>query len=422
MMALPNDITLFNSTSSPLTTEIYLNISVAPSAPSCTDWPAVPMTTLIPAIYSIICVLGIVGNTLTVWVLAHSSTSRRTVANTFMLNLCVSDLLFLLSLPLWAVYYSHGYKWTFGRAACKVCGALLHLNLYASIFFITSMSVDRYLAIVHPLRSQSSRYPKRAQFTCIVVWVLACACSAPTLYLRDTIYVPKLGVEVCGIHYPDRAWDLTLAWMKIALAFLLPLLVISCCYWAIGRHLLANTGLGRMRTTLQPSNMPSFKSLESKDNCIKPERPPTPCVSTSSSGGRPLEGRGLERVLWTVASVVLAFFICWFPFHCVTFLELLKNEGWLNGCLVNWTTQNLTPLTLCMGFSNSAINPVLYCFIGNHFRARLGGLCQGLFACLKARGEDHRQKRGSFSTRLSSFSRKLSDLKDLAIVEPSGHT
>ncbi|XP_029297431.1 LOW QUALITY PROTEIN: type-2 angiotensin II receptor-like [Cottoperca gobio] len=417
MMAIPNY--LFNSTSSPYSwTEIHQNTSALP----CTDWLPIPMTTVIPAIYSVICVLGTVGNALAVWVLANASASRRTVANTFMLNLCVSDLLFLLSLPLWAVYYSRGYSWPFGQVACKVCGALLNLNLYASIFFITCMSMDRYLAIVRPLRSQSARYPKRARLTCILVWVLACACSAPNLYLRNTFFLDGSSVEACVIVYPNHNWYLTLVWMKIALAFLLPLFVISCCYWAIGRHLLADTGLGRMQTPSHPCNMSSFKSLGSKESCSKPERPPTPCVCPNSSGGRPLEGRGLVRVLWTVAAVVLAFFICWFPFHCVTFLDVLMNDGELNSCGVNWTIHNLTPLTLCLGFSNSAINPVLYCFIGNHFRGRLGGLCKSLCACLKTSGDDHNQKRGSFSTRLSSFSRKLSDLKDLAILEPSGPT
>eukprot|EP00064_Thunnus_orientalis_P003009 superscaffoldBa00000236_g3017 len=421
-MSIPTALSFFNSTSSPYTTtEIYLNISLAPPAYPCEDWPPVPMTTLIPSIYSIICVLGTIGNALALSVLAHGSASRRTVANTFMLNLCMSDLLFLLSLPLWAVYYSRGYSWPFGWVACKICGALHNLNLYASIFFITCMSMDRYLAIVHPLRSQSARDPKRARLTCILVWVLAFVCTAPTLALRDIQHIPVLDVEACVIFYPDHTWYLTLAIIKIVLAFLLPLLVISCCYCAIGRHLLADTGLVRMQNPSHTPSMPSFKSLESKESCGTPERPPTPCVNPSSSGGRPLEGRGLERVLWTVAAVVLAFFLCWFPFHCVTFLDVLKSEGWLDGCWINWTIQNLTPLTLCLGFSNSAINPILYCFIGNHFRGRLGGLCKGLCAsCLKARGEDHSQKRGSFSTRLSSFSRKLSDLKDLAIVEASG--
>uniref|UniRef100_A0A3Q3WJF5 G-protein coupled receptors family 1 profile domain-containing protein n=1 Tax=Mola mola TaxID=94237 RepID=A0A3Q3WJF5_MOLML len=352
-MAIPNELSLFNSTSSPgSTAEISLNISLATSALPCTDWLPIPITTVIPAIYTVICVLGTLANALAVCVLAYASASRTTIANIFMLNLCVSDLLFLLSLPLWAIYYSKGYSWSFGWVACKICGALLNFNLYASIFFITSMSIDRYLAIVRPLRSQSARNPGRARLACILVWFLACACSAPTLYLRDTYHLEELGVEACVIFYHSNAWYLTLVLMKIIMGFLLPLLIISCCYCAIGRH-------------------------------FKPERP------------------------LTLSAVVLAFFICWFPFHCVSFLELLKSGGWVDGCWVDWTVNNLTPLTLCLGFSNSAINPVLYCFIGKHFRGRLGGLCKGLCACLKAQGDDHSQKRGSFSTRLSSFSRKL---------------
>lgn len=406
-MAIINNVSLPNSTSSPLSAaEVNLNSS----ALSCEDWPHIPMTTIIPAIYSVICVLGTVANGLAVCVLAHGAASRKTVANTFMLNLCVSDLLFQLSLPLWAVYYSWGYNWPFGWLACKICGALHNLNLYASIFFITCMSMDRYLAIVHPLRSQSARDPKRARLTCVLVWVLACACSAPTVALRRTHYVAEFDVEACVIKYPDDTWYVTLNWMKMVLGFLLPLFVISCCYCAIGRHLLINADTGLFRTQKPPK--PSLKSHES---CAKLERPPTPCASPSCSTSRTLEGRGLERILRTVAAVVLAFFLCWFPFHCVTFLAVLMHEGWLEGCWVMWTIHNLTPLTLCLGFSNSAINPVLYCFIGNHFRGRLGGLCRGL----KARGDNHSQERGSFSTRLSSFSRKLSDLKDLVIVEPT---
>ncbi|XP_068616025.1 type-2 angiotensin II receptor-like [Brachionichthys hirsutus] len=409
-MAVPDDPSPLNATSS---MEVYLNAS---SDRSCSDWPSVPMATIIPAIYAVICALGVLVNALAVGVLAHARASRTTVANTFMLNLCVSDLLFLLSLPLWAVYYSRGYNWPFGWIACKVAGALHNLNLYASIFFITSMSVDRYLAIVRPLRSQSTRNPKRARLACILVWLLACACTFPPFYLRNIHHVEELGVKACGLSFPSYDWYMTLVCMKIILAFLLPLLVISCCYFAIGRHLMADTGLVRMHNASHLPNSPSFKSQAS----IKSERPPTPCMRPRCTNSRSLEGRGLERVLWTVTAVVLSFFICWFPFHCVTFLDVLWNEGWLDGCWVEWTVHNLTPLTLCLGFLNSAINPVLYCFAGNHFRGRLGSICKGLCVCFQARGDDRSQKRGSFSTRLSSFSLKLSDFKDLAIKEPSG--
>ncbi|KAM6953188.1 type-2 angiotensin II receptor-like [Aplochiton taeniatus] len=402
------------------------------SSALCPDWPSVPQTTLIPSLYSIVCVLGTFGNALAVCVLAHGSGGRRTVANTFMLNLCVSDLLFLLSLPLWAVYYSLGYHWPFGRLACKLCGALLHLNLYASIFFITAMSVDRYLAIVHPLRSQSAREPWRAQLTCVLVWVLACACTAPILALRDTHHLREYDVEACVIVYPHQDWFLGLAWMKMLLGFLLPMAVISSCYCAIAIHLLGTPGLGAKRGSLEkPADRPPTsraKPPEPQEAHSRSEthaRPPTPSVNPSHSGGRAsegrgIDGRGLERVLWTVAAVVLAFFLCWFPFHCVTLLNVLQSQDWVAGCWVDWAVHNLTPLTLCLGFSNSAINPVLYCFLGNHFRGRLGVLWKGLCACVRARSKAHAQKRGSFSTRLSSFSRKLSDLKDLGAVEVPG--
>jgi angiotensin II receptor type 2 len=68
------------------------------------------------------------------------------------------------------------------------------------------------------------------------------------------------------------------------------------------------------------------------------------------------------------------------------------------------------PFTLCMGFSNSAINPFLYCFVGNHFREQLWRLYEEKAPRLS-------QKRDSISTRLSSFSRKLSDLKDTGPLE-----
>lgn len=395
-----------NSTFSP-TLPLDANSSLAP--PSCDDWPSVSMTTVIPIAYSVICAAGVVANALAVCVLGHAGATRRTAANTFMLNLCVSDLLFLLSLPLWAVYYSQGYHWPFGLLACKLCGAVLQLNLYASIFFITAMSVDRYMAIVRPLRSQGARDPLRALLACVLVWVLACACTAPTVYLRKLHHLEELDVYACGIDYPSHLWYMTLVLMKVILAFLLPLLVISCCYCSIGRHLMADTGLVGARSSAPHSGASKFHSVRSG-------------ASSGTGACRPMEGRRLERVLWTVAAVVLAFFFCWFPFHCMTFLDLLRREGWLQGCLVDWIIRTLTPLTLCLGFSSSAINPVLYCFIGNHFRGRLGSFYKGLCACLKARSEEQSQKRGSFSTRLSSFSRKLSDLKDLAMVESTNRS
>lgn len=319
---------------------------------------------VIPAIYSIIFTLGVVGNGLVVFVLCQAS-SHKTVANTYILNLALSDLLFLLSLPFWAVYYSFDYEWIFGQLMCKLCGGLLTLNLYASIFFITCMSVDRYMAIVHPLKSQRCRNLCRARVVSFLVWFGAGLAAVPTMLFRDTLQVGN--VTACVIQFHSPSWFVGLALMKNILGFLVPFAIITSCYCSIGRHLLRASGLDK---------------------------------NTSN----------LDRVLKMVGAVVLAFFFCWFPFHTLTFLDVMVSLKVLDACKVGQTISLGLPFTICLGFSNSAINPFLYCFVGNHFRKQLGGLTQTYSFNVS-------QKRGSFSTRLSSFSRKLSDLKDLAPAE-----
>ncbi|KAI1898908.1 hypothetical protein AGOR_G00077240 [Albula goreensis] len=335
---------------------------------SCHAVPLQHQNKLIPAIYSIIFVLGFAGNGLVVCVLCQKA-SRSTVANTYMLSLALSDLLFLVSLPFWAVYYSQDYQWVFGSLMCKVCGGLLSLNLYASIFFITCMSVDRYLAIVHPFKSQGQRSLCRARVVSCMVWAAACVPTMLTLVFRDTLHVAHMDVTVCGIKYPSDSWETALGLMKNILGFLLPFTIIASCYCSIGKHLLGSPDLKK---------------------------------STSN----------LDRVLKLVVAVVVAFFVCWFPFHVLTFLNTLGRLGVTVPCWVQRTIDMALPFTLCLGFSNSAVNPFLYCFVGNHFREQLSSMYEARTASLS-------QKRGSVSTRLSSFSRKLSDLKDLSPLENS---
>ena len=93
------------------------------------------------------------------------------------------------------------------------------------------------------------------------------------------------------------------------------------------------------------------------------------------------------------------------PFHVLTFLSALMSLGIHMPCWLEKAVELLMSFSLCLGFSNSAINPFLYCFVGNHFREQLWRLYREKAPRLS-------QKRDSISTRLSSFSRKLSDLRD----------
>lgn len=345
-------------------TENDLNIS-APVTACNHVTPFLHQKGLIPAMYSIIFVLGFLGNVLVVCVLSQRS-CRHTIANTYLVNLAMSDLLFLSGLPFWAVFYSLDYNWVFGWLMCKVCGGLMSLNVYASIFFITCMSVDRYRAIVHPLRSQSSRSVCRARIVSALIWAFAAISTVPNVWFRQ-LHPLSLNVTGCVLAYPSSEWYLAQALAKNMLGFLLPFTVIVTCYFRIGRHLLD-----------------------------------TPDIAQTPGH--------LDRVLRMVVAVVLAFFLCWFPFHVLTFLSALSGLGVHMPCWVQKAVEMLMSFSLCLGFSNSAINPFLYCFVGNHFREQLWRLYKDKTPRLS-------QKRDSISTRLSSLSRKLSDFRDPGVPD-----
>ncbi|XP_035382680.1 type-2 angiotensin II receptor [Electrophorus electricus] len=321
----------------------------------------------VPVLYAAIFLLGFLGNALVVGVLCCSP-SHRTASGTYLVNLAASDLLFLGSLPFWASYYSMEYEWVFGRAMCKLCGALLSFNVYASIFFITCMSADRYQAVVHPLRSPyRARRVGHARRLCAGVWALAAVSTLPTLAFRDVVSLQGLNVTACAMTYPDQRWHTALTLAKNTVGFLVPFVVIATCYGRIAGRLLATP-----RLPLRGSARP-------------------------------------DHVLRMVVAVVTAFFLCWCPFHVLAFLGALRDLGVEWRCEVGRAVGMLLPASLCLGFSNSAINPFLYCFVGNRFREQLRGL--------------YRQKvthvtLETLSTRLTSFSRKLSsDVRDSATVE-----
>ncbi|KAK2816688.1 hypothetical protein Q7C36_022959 [Tachysurus vachellii] len=325
--------------------------------------------TLIPVIYFLIFILGFLGNTLAVCVLGQKSL-RCTVANTYLLNLALSDLVFLIGLPFWAVHYLRDYDWPFGWFMCKLCSSLTSLNTYASIYFIMGMSIDRYRVIVYPLQSHCTEtvYHARTVFharcVCAVIWVLATLTTIPALVFRETHYSTEYNITACAMNYPNMHWHGMLTLAKNTFGFLIPFIVIATCYSRIRCHLLASPEL------VEPD----------------PSR--------------------LERVRRVAFAIVMAFFLCWFPFHTLSFMGVLQELGVIWSCKVQQVMSIVFAPALCLGFANSAINPLLYCFVGNRFRQQLRRLWE---AKMQKIGK---QRSDSVSMQISSFSRKLSETKD----------
>lgn len=322
---------------------------------------------LVPMVYGSIFIIGIVGNSMVVAVI-YCYMKLKTVANIFVLNLAVSDLTFLITLPMWATSTAKGYYWPFGGFLCKASAGLVIFNLYTSIFFLMALSIDRYLAIVHPVQSRRFRTVVYARVTCVLIWLFAFVLSLPTALTRDVHNIRNLNMTVCGIlHNSTESLKLLLlavGLMKSLLGFLIPFIVVITCYCLIGRALLS-------ARTIQ-------KSSRSRD----------------------------DEVLRMLAAAVLAFFLCWAPhqvFHLMQVFTQLTNA---KNCPLLEIIDTAMPFTICIAYFNSCGNPIVYGFVGRNFRKNLVRLLR--FSAGGATGPQP-----SISSKMSALSFRASEALSL---------
>ncbi|XP_072531398.1 P2Y purinoceptor 11 [Salminus brasiliensis] len=138
-------------------------------------------TYLLPPIYGVELCLALVGNLFALWLLVTRERKNWHTGVVFSCNLAISDILYALTLPLLIVYYSREKKWPFTDPVCRIERFLFSCNLYASIYFIMCISVNRYLAIVHPFFTRNRVRPKHAKIASLLVWILVAVISSPIL-------------------------------------------------------------------------------------------------------------------------------------------------------------------------------------------------------------------------------------------------
>ncbi|XP_009280758.1 PREDICTED: uncharacterized protein LOC103901576 [Aptenodytes forsteri] len=160
-------------------------------------------------------------------------------------HLAVSGMLYSLSLPFLAAYYYPPKDWRYGAVLCKLERFLFNCNLYGGIFFVTCISLNRYLGIVYPLRVHGRLQPHHAKALSAVVWVLAGVLSAPTFFFSE-LQEAEGGIECLGSAAPQRLrgfypYSLLLAGLGCGLPFLLT----ASCYAAIIRTVFRNPHLSR---------------------------------------------------------------------------------------------------------------------------------------------------------------------------------
>ncbi|XP_002713326.3 C-C chemokine receptor type 2 [Oryctolagus cuniculus] len=273
---------------------------------------------LLPPLYSLVFVCGFVGNLLVVLILINCK-KLKSMTDIYLLNLAISDLLFLLTLPLWAHYAAA--EWVFGSAMCKLSTGMYHMGYFGGIFFIILLTIDRYLAIVHAVFALKARTVTFGVVTSGVTWVAAIFASVPGILF--TRFQEEDSRYTCGPDFP-LGWKNFHTIMRNILSLVLPLLVMVVCYSGILKTLL---------------------------RCRNEKR--------------------RHRAVRLIFAIMVVYFLFWAPYNVVLLLNTFQEFFGLNNCESSGQLDRAMQVTETLGMTHCCINPVVYAFVGEKFRSYL---------------------------------------------------
>ncbi|KAE8292750.1 P2Y purinoceptor 1 [Larimichthys crocea] len=181
---------------------------------------------LVP-VYSSVLIIGLLANGWGLKSLLQNWNKLGNV-NVFVLNLGLTDILHLLTLPFLIVYYAMDRNWIFGDALCKITRFCFNLNLYGSIGFLTCISVYRYLAIVHPMRVMGRITVTHSVAISVMVWLLVSVQSLPNMFFTKTLENNTKECLRTRDNDVERYLKYNLGWTLTG--FCIPLLIMLGCY------------------------------------------------------------------------------------------------------------------------------------------------------------------------------------------------
>ncbi|XP_053894174.1 proteinase-activated receptor 4-like [Malaclemys terrapin pileata] len=277
-----------------------------------------PVTTLlIPTLYSTVLLVGLPANALAFWVLATKT--KKCASTLFLLNLAGADLIFTFLLPFKISYHLLGNDWLLGDYACRALVTLFYGNMYGSILFLTCISLDRYISLVHPFLWRGSRHVWQAAGVCVGVWLAVGLGLSPLLRYRHSQHVPELNITTChDILEPDTERELAYYFPAlVVLGFAAPFVLITISYGSVLRRLLH-------------------------------------------------KGRHYGHVVRLLALVLLVFTLCFTPSNVLLFFHYLQPQPEWHNLTYSWYV-----LALAVSAFNNCLDPFIYFYVSRDFRARL---------------------------------------------------
>ncbi|KAK4882878.1 hypothetical protein RN001_006197 [Aquatica leii] len=282
-------------------------------------------------VFTLMITVAIGGNCIVMWiVIAHRR--MRTVTNYFLMNLSTADLLLsTLNCFFNFIYMLQGH-WQFGSWYCTINNFIAYVTVAASVFTLTGISCDRYLAIVHPLHPRMSK--TSSLVIIIFIWITSMVSAFPCLLYSTTItyrYKNK-SRTACILVWPDgqptdSSMDFAYQVVFLVLTYVVPMVLMICCYTAMGKVLWGSHSIGEM----------TQRQLDS----IKSKR----------------------KVVRMFILVVLIFALCWLPYHGYFIYTHYDRQ-----VLYSKYVQHVYLGFYWFAMANAMVNPLIYYWMNARFR------------------------------------------------------
>ncbi|XP_031694884.1 C-C chemokine receptor type 1 isoform X1 [Anarrhichthys ocellatus] len=277
-------------------------------------------STVLVVLYYILFCLSLLGNTTVLWVLLRYI-KLKTMTDVCLLNLALSDLIMAITMPLWAYNYPT-------LASCKLMTGAYHLSFYSGTLFVTLMSVDRYLAIVHAVAAMQARTLRYGITASITIWVISVVMALPGVTFASLYMDEDDNSSTCHPLYPEesqRFWKLLRNFSENTVGLFVCLPIMIFCYVKI------------------------LVMLSKSRNAKK------------------------DRAVKLIFTIVCVFVVCWVPYNVTVFLQTLQLfMDILDTCEASKTINSAVHVAEILALSHCCVNPVIYAFVGEKFRKSLG--------------------------------------------------